>query len=208
MNKINEKAVSIIDEAEKQLRPLIAASASKGEYELTRRLSLAAEKLKTICSEMAGINITSFSANSNHLIIKYREKQKRGQLHTTSNRESKKDYPKFLRRNNSLFKIGWSKKKKQEYEHKVPREAYDQTVELLNEIAGADNKIITVEQFLEYLNSRTQIEIPVYQVYVTIALLRQHGLVEKCGREGYRVIDHNNLIELSRQIWDKIEAVK
>ena len=92
-------------------------------------------------------------------------------------------YPQFGRDEDRLVKVGWSKKNQKEYEHRVPKDIVLAFVQHL----GANvvpNKVFDVESLLPARDTSGN-EIPAYQVYVTLAWLRDSGVVEKKGRDGY-----------------------
>jgi len=93
-------------------------------------------------------------------------------------------YPRFERDGDRLVKIGWSKKKRSEYEHRAPREAVDAFVRHLAAHV-TPGKVFTMEQLMPVPNPSTGDDLPAYQVYLTLAWLRHIGAVEKKGKDGY-----------------------
>lgn len=104
------------------------------------------------------------------------------------NKPAKRDYPRFERDGDKLIKVGWSKKSREEYEHRAPRAA----VLAFAEHVGANTvkgKTFVIEELLPVHDAAGE-ELPGYQVYLALAWLRQVGVVEKKGRDGYlRVVD-------------------
>lgn len=96
-------------------------------------------------------------------------------------------YPRFVRDGERLVKIGWSKKNKSEYEHRVPRSAVDAFLGKLTS-AVKPGRVFEVEGLLPVTDQAGE-EVPAYQVYVTLAWLRNVGVVAKKGRDGYVIED-------------------
>lgn len=95
-----------------------------------------------------------------------------------------KEYPRYRREGDRLVKVGWSRKGRQEYEHRAPRGAVDAFVE---KVRGRDepDDLFTMEELLP-LNGEDGEEIPSYQAYLALGWLRSERAVTKDGRDGYR----------------------
>lgn len=93
------------------------------------------------------------------------------------------NYPRFERSGDMLVKIGWSKKGRTEYEHRAPCEAARRFAQVLGAAVG-DGKTFAMENLLPVQDAAGE-ELPNYQIYLTLAWLRDLGIVEKKGREGY-----------------------
>jgi len=101
---------------------------------------------------------------------------------------TKRDYPRFERDDDKLVKVGWSKKAREEYEHRAPRAAVLVFAEHVGKTT-AKGKTFAIEDLLPVHDAAGE-ELPSYQVYLALAWLRQAGAVVKKGRDGYvRVTD-------------------
>lgn len=101
---------------------------------------------------------------------------------------SKRDYPRFERDDDKLVKVGWSKKAREEYEHRAPRSAVLAFAEHVG-ATTAKGKSFAIDELLPVHDAAGE-ELPSYQVYLSLAWLRQEGTVQKKGRDGYvRVVD-------------------
>lgn len=96
----------------------------------------------------------------------------------------KLSYPRFERDGDRLVKIGWSKKNRESYEHRAPREAFVAFVRHLCSTIKCDT-LFMVEDILPVPDLANSQEVPAYQVYLFIAWLRHLGALEKRGRDGY-----------------------
>jgi len=115
------------------------------------------------------------------------------------------DYPKFYRRNSTLCRIGWSRKGKSEYVHKVSRSAFDKVVHTMALLARKSSEPHTGEEVMDELR-RCNADVPAYQMYVTIGLLSERHCIEKNGREGYIV--PTALEQMANAAWDECEKGK
>jgi uncharacterized protein YkuJ len=109
-------------------------------------------------------------------------------------------YPRFERDGNKLVKVGWSKKQKKEYQHRIDRHAFDGTLEAISLIANKPSVVIAAEQIVERVD-RDGTAVPTYQVYLVFAMLREHGLLKRHGREGYTV-ECEDLRSAAKAVWD------
>jgi len=101
---------------------------------------------------------------------------------------AKHGYPRFERDDDKLVKVGWSKKAREEYEHRAPRPAVLAFAEHVG-TATAKGKTFVIDDLLPVHDAAGD-ELPSYQVYLALGWLRNAGAVEKKGRDGYvRVAD-------------------
>jgi hypothetical protein len=112
-----------------------------------------------------------------------------------------KTYPKFYVEHGVLYKVGWSKKEKQEYVHKIPRDAFEITVRAIAELARNDKKPFTSEEVGQTLDGQGH-SVPIYQVYLTLALLRERDVIERKGRDGYRA--NSDVLRRALQLWSEL----
>lgn len=97
----------------------------------------------------------------------------------------KGEYPKFHAENLCLVKVGWSKKAKKEYVHKLPRDVYEDLLEIIARRAALGTENFAAEEILQASQRLTE-SVPDYQIYLTLAFLQDRGILEKEGRRGYR----------------------
>ncbi len=116
----------------------------------------------------------------------------------------KKGYPRFVRDDDKLVKVGWSKKNKAEYEHRVPRETILTFVRHLDENVEESTKFDIDSLFP--VSDGSGGEVPGYQIYVIIAWLREVDVIEKLGRDGYVIRDKSVLRGKLDEQWNAIHA--
>jgi len=112
----------------------------------------------------------------------------------------KRAYPRFHVENEQLVKTGWSKKAKKEYVHKLPREVYEQLLDVISEYAAKTSGPFPADDIVR-AGAEQEEPIPGYQVYLALAFLQQEGIVHKDGRRGYTVAD--SVKETGLNAWKK-----
>lgn len=119
----------------------------------------------------------------------------------------KGEFPKFLRDEDSLYKIGWSKADRATYEHKAPRYVLLALIYKLKSVAAKQSRF-TMAHILPLKKKDDQDELPSYQVYVCVAWLKQLGLITQHGRKGYS-ISHPSKLEFSAEkSWQKLPSIE
>jgi exo-beta-1,3-glucanase (GH17 family) len=108
-----------------------------------------------------------------------------------------------VRHGNSLVKIGWSKREKRPYQHRVSRKSLDAVVAAVKR-AGADGKVFTVDNVLPVTDPSDGAPVSDYLVYVGLAWLKQVGLVDQHGRQGYSIPKVEILTETVEAAWQQL----
>lgn len=117
------------------------------------------------------------------------------------------DYPRFVRQTDNLVKIGWSKSKKMEYQHKAPRSVLLALARALEAVDPPDS-VFSADSLLPLRNVGGE-EIPDYQSYLCLAFLRNRGIVEQHGRRGYSVVKSTTaLLSNVSTLWNELERTK
>ena len=83
------------------------------------------------------------------------------------------------------MRIAWSKRQKKEYTHKAPYSVLQALVKTMADL-GKDGRIFSTDDILPVCGSDGT-EVPTYQAYVGIALLKQTSLIDQHGRQGYSI---------------------
>ena len=97
-----------------------------------------------------------------------------------SARRRKRDYPKYLRRDNALVKVGLGKDKKSEYKHVVPDAECRRVMELVAH-TGGNRKEFTADDILKGFDG------PSYRLYIVLALLREKKVIVVVRRGTYKL---------------------
>ncbi len=203
MKTLIEQARHVMSEAEITLRRLIGDAAGQGDYDAIRRLSGIAERLVAFQHELREPIVMKRDA----AVSAYRSKASPRDRSTREQvqKPAKGAYPRFQRCKGVLSRVGWSKKSKSEYEHKAPRQVCDQVVSALVTLAADPGGLVTADQILQELQRAAGAEVPQYQLYVVLALLTHVGLIEKRGRDGYRLKTATDFQAHAAQALDAVE---
>ncbi len=116
-------------------------------------------------------------------------------------RARKGRYPRFVRDACRLVKIGWSKKKRQEYEH---RSAKDSVMTVVKGLAARQirRSPFRIDEVMPMRAVDTKFDVPAYVIYMTVAWLQQGGAIRKRGREGYAISSNADLCRTAEELWD------
>lgn len=201
-----EQAVAIIGAAESGLREVLAEAARNGDYdaliELTRWASILAELAASggsaIMPDVVGdLSNGAKVAESPTIVAETtRGRRAKGKVKTT--------YPNFARRGDALIKIGWSKKSKEEYQHKAPQEVLGVLARRLSE-CGSGGKLVSANDVTPLIGPDNS-EIPDYQVYLCLAWFRDLALITQEGRQGYSIPEPDRLPQRVVREWERLAS--
>lgn len=187
---VEARAAAIIRETEARLRELAAEAAAAGDYAGIIKVAAWAKVVSDL--------VKSPTADTNPKPRNQTEGVKsRRQASTRTAKRT--EYPRFFRQGEQLIRVAWSKREKKEYQHKAPYRALKTLTAALAEL-GKDGRVFSTDQVLPIRDSDAG-EIPNYQAYVCIAWLKQTGLIDQHGRQGYsvpRLEEFQNAVE---SIW-------
>jgi len=193
MNAMGPEIAVILSEAENQLRRLIAEAAATGDYsgvDMARRIAVEVQEIR---ERLNGVDSVPSSATKPEQTSARNESEDKG-------RKSKGGgYPKFTAENDTLTKIGWSKKEKKEYAHRVSRAIFEQTLQAMVSLANGKAGPFTADQIIERLNKSGGDFTPSYQVYIVIAFLRKARCIRQEGRDGYSIFPE--LVTRANKAW-------
>ena len=124
---------------------------------------------------------------------------------TAAKKTTKKaGYPRYERSGDKLVKVGWSKKHKDQYEHRAPRAA---VIAVARQLSGQvkANEVFEVPDILPVADPSGG-EVPSYQVYLVLGWLRDAGAIEKKGRDGYVLRDGSIGGEGLDRLWGSLKV--
>ena len=195
-----EKANNVLRATEKQLQELAGEAIRKGEYDANFTLAKWAIQVGRL------VNGHELKPTGNGDASRASPPAKRARAvrkPLTRKAPATNGYPKFIRSGNDLVKIGWSKKSREEYQHRAPYGALSALARSLHE-GGADGSLVNAYDLMPLEDPSTSSEIPGYQVYLCLAWLRDCGFVKQQGRQGYTIPDVDNLPALVEESWTKL----
>jgi hypothetical protein len=114
-------------------------------------------------------------------------------------RPSVQSYPKFFRDEDRLVRVAWSKREKKEYEHKAPLTVLSALSAAIAESAS-DGQVFSMNHLLP-IHEADGTDIPSYQAYVGLALLKHAGLIDQHGRQGYSLPRPNEFKNAVDAVW-------
>ncbi len=174
MASVENRLAKILADAEAAALQVLAEAAASGNYAAIDRAKAIAEQLKALG---AGVDRKSDVAASPP-----RPRNKKGKRRKKT--PKKGEYPRFKIEGGSLFKIGWSKKKADQYVHRVPLSKVKQIGKALDGLSGGSDPV-TAEQILESDFLKEEGSPPSYQIYIVLAFLKDRGVITSVGREGF-----------------------
>lgn len=206
MTVLQRAAQTLID-AEAALKRLIGEAVERGEYSSVEMLARWASKVGAIYSEEKNtipkndIPIPSNTQDrpSPATVLKRKAPSK------TSGHPKRRAYPIFTKSGDVLVKIAWSKSSKSEYQHKSPRMVTKMLAESLAYHARS-GAIVSMDKILP-LKADDGSEIPDYQVYVSLAWLKQIDTVKQNGRQGYIVKKRDEFSQQIAAAWSKLPEI-
>lgn len=177
MNDVNKTLATVLATAETGVLEIIAVAAASGDYAAIDRARAVAERLRDINREMGATAkmVGPFQPASTKTRRKARKKTiKKG------------EYPRFHIADESLYKVGWSKKKGDEYVHRVPISTVKNISGALTQLSATQGPVSS-EQILDSDFLKDAGNPPSYQVYTVLAFLKERGIIASTGREGFRL---------------------
>jgi hypothetical protein len=179
MDKTVTRIRAILSEADKKLLDIVAECAKAGDLAGVDTARMVAGRLRSVSeSFIKGVAADDGCVQSRSPNESSRKRTRVGKLGK---------FPRFEVRNATLYRIGWSKKKNEQYEHKVPRNTVNEIITGMVSLVASGSGPFTAEQIIQRVNQRASVSVPNYQVYVVIGWLRAHELVEQLGRDGYQI---------------------
>jgi len=189
--------MDILTESEKKLKRIIVEAVTKGDYTTVDAGSITAAEISKLKVNLE----TKSKQHKNSIVYKTSMKEKK-----LSQSFKPQGYPRYEIQNNTLVRTGWSKKEQDDYTHIVPKEAFESIIMIMEDLAKGKVGPIKAEEIIDTINNTESFEIPSYQVYVVIGLLRQRGYIKKIGRKGYEIPQDIKL--KAKKEWISVEGEK
>jgi hypothetical protein len=205
MEEIKIKIGKVLDDAETVLRDIMIDATRRGEYADVDLARSVASQLSRLGLSLLSHEEASATPGMNGTVRKHTESNR--SLSKRQNRVTTKraEYPRFAVEGETLTLIGWSKKSREEYSHKVPRVAFDTIAQAMSRLAQKNRAPFTSDE----LWGETQASNPSiaqYQVYTVLRMLRHTGCVEKRGRAGHSWT--KQIEQRARKAWNDCAGVK
>lgn len=203
-----KQATELLRETEAKLRELVSTAATSGDYSSVVQIAAWARTLAELMKTTGPANDKQTAVLRTMPPAAIGEATIEKVIKQVSSPAWRKAYPKFFRQQNELVRVAWSRREKKEYRHKAPRGVLKALAESMAE-KGAKGRVFSSDQLLPIQDGTDQGEIPNYQAYVGISLLKQTGLIDQHGRSGYsiarRLTDFKGAVEA---LWNKLPELQ
>ena len=181
--RYTDESCKVIVAAETSLRSLAEKALADRSYADVAHIASLADALRELSQRADGGVDLPQAARPNRSPASLGRVNRPATPRSKTRARASRGYPRFERDGEKLVKIGWSKKGREEYEHRAPRKAMEAFVEYLSSRAR-EGEAISVDDVLLVRNGAGD-QLPSYQVYLALAWLRELGAIKKVGREGY-----------------------
>jgi len=178
-----QRAKQVLDSAEHKLRELMQSCIELQDYSSVAEIAKLADGVARL---RKGESSITQMVESKKIPPRFVNRQKISKPPSSRKKAVvNRTYPQFKIEDGKLVKVGWSKKNRSEYEHRAPREVVEAFINYLRSHVDT-GKVFSIEKLMPIYDDAGQ-ELPAYQVYLTLAWLRDVGVIEKKGRNGYMV---------------------
>lgn len=178
-----DRATELLRRTEADLRKIVSDAATVGDYASLVQVAAWARSLSEMLDRVSPRKGALTQEPASHSSPRAEPNARRRPR--TVSLASSDGYPRFFRQGDRLIRVAWSKREKKEYEHKAPIAVLKAlTVAMAGK--GADGRVFSTEELLP-IHDDDGGEVPAYQTYAGLALLKQVGLIEQHGRQGYSI---------------------
>lgn len=191
-------ARQVLSQAEERLRALVSDAAATGDYTTVVQIADWARSIAGLFKSTASAEVERQPSPKTPASSTSPKKQARPRPQAASHG----GYPRFFRQGNQMIRVAWSKREKKEYIHKTPYPILKNLADALCRV-GVEGRIFTTGDFLPMRDDEKN-EVPAYQTYVGIALLKQAGLIDQHGRQGYSIPRLAQLKDALEAVWRKL----
>ena len=173
---VQSDIVRVLTHAEGQLVSRLHRAVKDREYSAAAELAAVSQSIRELIESVDGdVRVSQPAAPGGTFAGLEAGDQGRRRSTDNAQYQAGKTYPKFARNGDRLVKIGWSRKSRTEYVHRMPRSAVKTVASALCEMGA---KEFSMEGLTAAL-SDDAMAVPSYQVYLAVAWLRARGAVRK-----------------------------
>jgi hypothetical protein len=194
------RAIGLLQKTEAELRKIVSEAASAGDYGSVVQIAALARSMSEILDPASSKASKPVRRQLNPSSA--RDDGPGSRMTRTRSARSNGDYPRFARHGDQLVRIAWSKRDKREYEHKAPFAVLRALTAGMAE-KGSDGRVFSTDQLLP-IRDEDGSEVPTYQVYAGIALLKQVGLIDQHGRQGYSIPRLSEFKRAVEAVWKNL----
>ena len=196
LKKISELTKIIRESLFECARQSVSGESEKDWQKAESLFSLAKE------ADLLGTKILKLTeGNSNNQVVDAVSSQAKKPVTRTSSKNKKKkkkaEYPKFVVRGDSLFKIGLKRDGINEYSHSVPLAIYQGVISQLIDISKSQSEFAADDVL-------SNVDYPDYQVYIVLAVLRNHKILEIPRRGFHKVVSGVEFEQAAFDLWESL----
>jgi hypothetical protein len=190
-----EEALTVIERAKNDLLVVITSALKDNKYEEAERILSWLKNFTDI-----SCNNTSTLKENNAAISKDLQSHRTRKIQSGNTKTPRTKYPIFIKRNDNLVKIGWSRKENSPYEHKADMQIIQAVVRKILAV-GKNGKIFNSLSFLPVCQDNGS-PVPDYQAYLVLKWLIASELIQQHGRRGYSINESDRLEKNINNIWE------
>ena len=183
---ISGTILKILNDAEANILGELAKAVRDGDLNSVEAVRPVIEELRQVKKRLTGGH-SELAVSANNGSTSQSSSKSNGKARLRRIKSSGSKYPRFEIRNETLYRIAWSRKQKSEYEHKVPKGSVIEIAQAMDSLTEADQRPVAVDKIVGKVGRSTSVQIPQYQIYLVVGWLRQLGAIEQIGRDGYRI---------------------
>lgn len=208
-----QHAAQLLADTENSLRDLISEGLEQQSYGEVAQIAALAEKLSGLRNAVSSqVAVQQNNINGSRLPEPI-QTEYRGESQPSivpaeppaiKARSRHTNYPVFEKDGDRLVKVGWSARERRAYEHRAPKVVVSKVCDSLGR-RSAKGRRFRMEEILPDLAGDTE-AIPAYQAYLTLAWLRSEGVVERDGKDGYRVKNGSLSADRIEKLWDSVAS--
>jgi len=183
------EAVAILGDAEDRMRGLLSRGAGDG---------VDTSELLEIARLLDGVKQVGTSIPASNLVAS-RSRAIVGAHQPRAMVGSRPKYPRFVREDDRLVRIAWSKTKRDEYRQFLSKPEIDQLrEEIVDAIGGSED--FDGSDLIAAADA-----IPSHRIYIFLGWLRDRDIIEKVGRGSYRVVDPGSFWRDVEEAWESLD---
>lgn len=208
------EAIQVARRAESEVRALIEKAVRGGQYQEIADLAAVAQDLVDLRKRLEDTTdgtggsvdpvageVDSLERSSSPRARKRKKSSTKGGL-AAKLRDT--EYPRFLRDQDKLVKVGWSERETSTYEHRAPFEAIRVVIQKIEAFARKSDAF-RMEDVLPIQVKGN--EVPSYQAYLALAWLRKSSLVDRSNKNSYIVKSAHDLLKTVDRLWKSLPTI-
>jgi hypothetical protein len=209
--KYRDTAIEALEAARRALRDIMAEAVAAEAFADVAVVAGIAETLAAITTDLRGADASALPSESRGPIkdranglasVPSIARTEHLQVEKATLTVHRQSYPQYFREDDRLVKRAWSKKERQPYEHKAPREIIEVLLETMQERRGHQRPFEAAD--IMPLHRSNGEEYPSYQSYLALGWLRHAGAIAK-GRDGYLLRGGWDRQRIA-QLWDALPS--